>query len=256
MGVDKSYGSGYKNTGMSKATVSKQKLAKAPKSVTPAKRKTATALLAKNRADLAISRSPNRNTPAAPMIGELSKMLTGVGTDASGKFSIDPVGLAMALPLGKLLRISRGLKATESLLGNSVTRNKLRTQATQIGYSISAKKFGQAAAKNIAKSSVTPKMGQKAAQDLYESTSEFIRSGRISKQISKSMQLAAYRPTISKPPINNFRLASANAGKSIKGEVRQIKKAIPPKERYTRADKLNDYFAGYPTRKPRNSGGR
>ena len=110
MGVDKSYGSGYKNTGMSKATVSKQKIAKAPKSVTPAKRKTATALLAKNKADLAISRSPNRNTKAAPMIGELSKMLTGVGTDAKGKFSIDPMGLAFALPLGKVVKAAGVLR--------------------------------------------------------------------------------------------------------------------------------------------------
>lgn len=110
MARDTSYGSGYKNTGMSKATVSKQKLAKAPKSVTPAKRKTATALLTKKRADLAISRSPNRNTPAAPMIGELSKMLTGVGTDSKGKFSIDPVGLAMALPLGKVVKAAAALR--------------------------------------------------------------------------------------------------------------------------------------------------
>ena len=111
MAVDKSYGSGYKNIGMSKATVSKQKLAKAPKSVTPAKRKTATALLTKKRADLAIDRSPNRNTKAAPMIGELSKMLTGVGTDAKGKFSIDPVGLAFALPLGKVIKAASALSS-------------------------------------------------------------------------------------------------------------------------------------------------
>jgi hypothetical protein len=111
MAVDKSYGSGYKNTGMSKTTVSKQKLAKRPKSVTPAKRKTANALLTKKRADLSISRSPNRNTPAAPMIGELSKMLTGVGTDDKGKFSVDPMGLAMALPLGKVVKAAAGLRA-------------------------------------------------------------------------------------------------------------------------------------------------
>lgn len=111
MARDKSYGSGYKNTGMSKATVSKQKLAKAPKSVTPAKRKTATALLTKKRADLAIDRSPNKNTKAAPMIGELSKMLTGVGTDSKGKFSIDPMGLAMALPVGKVVKAAAALRA-------------------------------------------------------------------------------------------------------------------------------------------------
>ena len=139
MAVDKSYGSGYKNTWMSKATVSKQKLAKAPKSVTPAKRKTATALLKKKRADLAIDRSPNKNTKAAPMIGELSKMLTGIGTDAKGKFSIDPMGLAMALPLGKVVKAAGALRGAGRL-----------AEASMLEARIGAKLAGKSAGGDIA----------------------------------------------------------------------------------------------------------
>jgi hypothetical protein len=225
MAVDKSYGSGYKNSGQSKASALKPGRLK----------KTAPAV--KNAKMYASFKSKSKSTGTAFDIGGRQYMETGVSQ-------------------AKLINVAKAFAETLGVIGKSATRNRLLTRSTQVRYSLGAKQLGRAAAKKIAQSASTPKMGQQAAQDLYESTTDLVRAGRVSKEIAKSMQEAAYVVPKSKPPVSNYRLESANAGRSIKGSVRPIKKAIPPKQKYTRDDKLNDYFAGYPTRKPRNRGGR
>lgn len=154
--------------------------------------------------------------------------MTGIDISRKG-VSVDPIGLAMAVSPFKLLKATRALRGTASLLGRSATKGKLLNQAAMTEFALNAKRSGRAAAKKIAQSASTPKMGQQEAQDLYEATTDFVRSGRVSKEIAKSMQEGAYvvpKSTMSESGIlTNARLVSANAGKKIKGSVRPIRAA-------------------------------
>jgi hypothetical protein len=342
MGVDKSYGSGYKNTGMKKPVAPKAASAKLRRkggnvaakkytSITTSKAKmlpgTSDYVTQENaaRKQLGVAGLAARTRQLPTAARAFTKEMTGIDISRKG-VSVDPVGLAMAVSPFKLLKAGKGLRATASLLGKSATKNRLLKQAGQVAYSLDAKNFGRAAAKKIAQSASTPKMGQQAAQDLYESTTDFVRSGKLAKDMARSYLQGSYPTSISSSVFKNARLGAANAGRKIKGSIRTIEKAVPKKavpkkfdirtapagkkgsapymeklinplvkpmtagekyraglagkstrvtelenrlslpkkpkspknkpEPYTRDDKLNDYFAGYPTRKPRNRGGR
>jgi hypothetical protein len=77
-------------------------------------------------------------TPNAPNVSEMLRMVVGVGNDSKGKFGVDPVGLAMALPVGKLAKVIAPLWDA----GRAV-------DALGISARLGAKTIGKTAAKNI-----------------------------------------------------------------------------------------------------------
>jgi len=204
MAVDKSYGSGKSRSAAKKK--------KEPRVIPGTSDYVVRENAARKQLGVAGLAARNKQVPTAARAA--FREMTGIDISRKG-VSVDPIGLAMAVSPLKLLKAGKALRSTASLLGKSVTKNRLLKQAGQVAYSLDAKNYGRAAAKKIAQSASTPKMGQQAAQDLYESTADFVRSGKRAKDMARSIQQGSYVVPISSSAFKNARLGAANAGRKI-----------------------------------------
>ena len=98
------------------------------------------------------------------------------------KMAASPLGQLADTVLGFALPTGKVATATGMLLG----KGKLGTAAT-MAQRLSSKSYGRSAAKEIARNSTIPKMGQQAAQDSYERVSDLIRSGRLTRGASQGV---------------------------------------------------------------------
>lgn len=131
MAVDKSYGSGYKNTGMKKPVAPKAASAKLRRkggnvaakkytSITTSKAKmlpgtsdyVAQENAARKQLGVAGLAARNRQLPRAARATARGLVREVTGVDVSRKgIKVDPFGLAMALPLGKVVKAAKALRA-------------------------------------------------------------------------------------------------------------------------------------------------
>lgn len=114
MGVDKSYGSGYKNSGKAKSVALQPG---SLKKTSPAVAATASARTMAAR-NAAAAPSTKRDKYSAKTLGAIQgaaanalEFGTGVRLGQKGIKSVDPLGLAMALPVGKVLEAAKALRA-------------------------------------------------------------------------------------------------------------------------------------------------
>lgn len=131
MGVDSSYGSGYKNTGLKKPVAPKAASAKLRKkgirkagkkytSITTAKAKmlpgTSDYVTQENaaRKQLGVAGLAARNRQLPTAARAFVKEMSGIDISRKG-VSVDPIGLAMALPLGKVLKAASYLRGAGRL---------------------------------------------------------------------------------------------------------------------------------------------
>jgi hypothetical protein len=135
MAVDKSYGSGYKNTGMKKPVAPKAASAKLRKggvkaaakkytSITTSKAKmlpgtsdyVAQENAARKQLGVAGLAARNRQLPAAARATARGLVREATGVDISSKgIKVNPLGLAMALPVGKVLKAAKVLRAAGNI---------------------------------------------------------------------------------------------------------------------------------------------
>ena len=115
----------------------------------------------------------NKQVPTAARAA--LREMTGIDISRKG-VSVDPMGVAMALPIGKVLKAAKALRTA----GQAGNRLKFLAAEALEGR-LAAKSYGKAAGKEIARNSRTPKMNPQQAQDSYERVADLTRAGRKAK---------------------------------------------------------------------------
>jgi len=186
MAVDKSYGSGYKNTGMKKPVAPKAASAKLRRkggnvaakkytSITTSKAKmlpgtsdyVAQENAARKQLGVAGLAARNRQLPRAARATARGLVREVTGVDVSRKgIKVDPFGLAMALPLGKVVKAAGALRAA----------GKFR-MAEAVEGRLAAKELGSIRAGNLA-----GKRGPTMASNLSPRTLASGQRARVSSE--------------------------------------------------------------------------
>lgn len=203
MAVDKSYGSGKSRT----AANSNARARVAAGRFTKGKKRAVDNLVSRNKAASPSMARDKFNPKTARGAADALEFATGVRVGRKGIKSVDPLGLAAFMPLGKVLGIASRLGSAGKV--SRAARLIERSAIAEAGRAAS-KKFAAANARATGKAALGNKKFQGMAGDAWEqkwlgeSLKEASRTARVPKKASLAI-----------PPTIGSKLANANRANTI-----------------------------------------